>query len=374
MNVLIITYDYSRKSLASSFRARNIAKCYKEESYKVNVIAANHDNQEECIEIDGSFIENRNFLQKIYLRMVYYPDPVAYWANKVINYFKKNPHLILDADKIIITSPPHSIQTIALWVKRVYPCKQVISDFRDAFTTNHRIKWYTPVHFIYAQYIERKIFENVDKIIANTPSLAKGLALMYPRNKEKIKFIPNGYVERIKYSSRKGNNKKTIGYFGDGYGDQVQLLIKNIISNDINHELNFLTAGKGNWDLNESYENVWRHLNILTQEQVKCHIANSDILLLIMPNGEHSPSPTIPLKVYEYLSSNKPIIYFGPKGDCWDLLAKYKGTSCFLKSQVDKFVEILKNIEIESVDREDFLIKYRFDRIAKCIIGLEEFK
>jgi hypothetical protein len=45
-----------------------------------------------------------------------------------------------------------------------------------------------------------------------------------------------------------------------------------------------------------------------------------------MPPGEKEPSPTIPLKSFNYLKSGKSVVYIGERGATTDLLGKFAGT------------------------------------------------
>ena len=376
MNILIFTYDYSEKTLASSFRMRNVVSFYKKCDYTVKVISATHDNQQEVISIDSEFIEKRNLFSKIYLRAFYYPDPMAYWVKKVINFLKNNISIVENADKIIVSSPPHSLQIIALWIKSRYPNKQVISDFRDAFVTNHRMRWYTPMHRQYAKKMELEIFKKIDCIIANTKTMKKDFIEKYNSYADKVIYIPNGYVYTENNISEKTSNENiVIGYFGDSYGEQVSNIIYSNVKNSFErNNITFLTAGKGDWNLNEkSNKKLWKHLGIIKQEEVKLAISSCDILLLIMPKGEKEPSPTIPLKAYEYLSSNKVILYFGPKGDCYDLLLSYSNSYCFSLEKASDLYSIIDKIKIENQPRLDFIEKFNFEKIAFNLINMKDF-
>lgn len=374
MNILIFSYDYSQKSLASSFRARSLGSFYKRHNHSVKVITSKHDGQEEVVLIDSKFIENRQFLSKIYLRVFYYPDPVAYWAKKVIEFLKVNIDLVQKADKIIITTPPHSLQLIALWIKNNYPNKFVISDFRDAFVTNHRVKWYTPLHLIYAKKMEVQIFENIDSIVTNTLSMKSNFLNIYNKAANKIIYVPNGYIDSIDSSKNNDRGPTIIGYFGDSYGGEISKTIHNCIQSMPENKVNFLTAGKGDWDIHKKHsKDLWNHLGIIPQTNVKTAIQQSDVLLVVMPKGEKEPSPTVPLKVYEYLASDKTVVYFGPKGDCWDLISSYSNTYCYNGKCLNNILEILNNISLVVEPRLDFRKKFNFDRVAKSIIGLEIF-
>ncbi len=374
MNILIFSYDYSEKSLASSFRARSLGGIYKKNNHDVRVIAAKHDGQEEVLLVDSAFIENREFFSKVYLRIFYYPDPVAYWAKKVIEFLKNNDYLLKNTDRIIVTTPPHSLQLIALWIKKNYPSKFVISDFRDAFVTNHRVRWYTPFHLIYAKHIEKKIFENVDCIVTNTIGMKSNFCNTYKNVESKIIYVPNGYIDYIDSRPNNNLNSITIGYFGDSYGGEISKIIHNSILSMEKNTINFLTAGKGNWDIHKKHtKDQWNHLGIIAQKNVKTAMQKSDILLVVMPKGENEPSPTIPLKVYEYLASDKPVVYFGPKGDCWDLILSFSNTYCYSSERLPDLLELLNYIPVTTEPRLDFREKFNFERIAKCIIGLERF-
>lgn len=375
MNILIFTYDYSERTLASSFRVRNIVNYYQKCEYNVDVVAATHDGQQEVIGINSDFIEKRNFFSKIYLRAFYYPDPMAYWAEKVIRFLKNNKYLIERSDKIIVSTPPHSLQKIALWIKEQYPNKLVISDFRDAFVTNHRVRWYTPLHFNYAKKMELEIFKMIDCIVANTPTMKNNFIEKYPLYEKKIIFVPNGYSKSYVPSINLNKNSNVvIGYFGDGYGSQVSNSIYHCLTKlSKNEKVSFLTAGKGDWTVSEKIsENLWKHLGIVTQQQVKQSIAGCDILLLIMPKGEKEPSPTIPLKTYEYLSSGKTLVYFGPIGDCYNLLNSQPNTYCYALNEIAEFHSKIESLKIYHCKRTEFNEKFNFNNIAEKLINMED--
>ena len=251
---------------------------------------------------------------------------------------------------------------------------------RDDFTGNHRLHWYTPLHYFAGVLLERELVRLSSAVIVNSSIVYDRFIDRYSGLSEKINFISNGYDEEdfIDYSnSSKIGSKVTLSYIGDGYGDFVAKNLEktlNLLSEkDVGSSYQIETAGRGDWDLSKKYKN-WVHHGLVAQKKANEIIMRSNILLMLMPPGEKSPSGTIPLKVFTYLRTGKTIIYYGEIGDLTDLLSDFAGTHCFPREKVGELAEWM-------VDNRDAISnnllhcrakvkKYEFSNIANEVLGL----
>jgi len=124
-------------------------------------------------------------------------------------------------DCIISSYSPPAVHIVAHKLKKRYPNIQWIADFRDLWAYNH-ISSAKGILGVYEKYRERKVLENVDKIITVSRPLTEIMKEKYPY--KKIYTIENGFdpeefpdwKKYMKpYPEVKG--KLTISYFGTIY-------------------------------------------------------------------------------------------------------------------------------------------------------------
>jgi glycosyltransferase involved in cell wall biosynthesis len=381
MKILIVVYDFRESALAASYRARKIAKYALKDDHQVSVICAYSDNYlDQKINmhvVNSGKLGNQSLSSRLYMRLTQYPDPSAKWAHEVISYVNTFEEFFSGLDMVLVSSPPHAIQKVAVFFRKKFNI-HVISDFRDDFITNHRTKWYTPFHYWYGVFLESKIFNAVNIIIANTENVRARFISRYPKLKDKVYTITNGYDEDDFSCIEVGekNNKIKIAYVGDGYKDFVSSILSNACTkldlNNMSEMFSFETAGNGLWVDHQKHSN-WNHYGLVSQKAANEIIMRSDILLMIMPFGEKEPSGTIPLKTFGYLRSGKKILYYGEKGSVTDLMKEFDGVSVFSREQIeDLHIWLIENgrfLYNKNFSRPK-IYEYNFESITRKILEL----
>lgn len=387
MNIVIAGYDFRESALAGSFRLRKLAEYLIEFGHAVTVVCAFIDENFEkkisakggiCLRVVENEYLNYSLSMKIIIRLMYWPDPSAKWAAKVINNKKFN-ELIKCADLLVVSSPPHAIQKIGTYCKKKYGTP-LVSDFRDDFLTNHRIKWRTPVHKLVAKRLECEVVELSNICILNTDEVLNRFSIRYPFFDKKFLVITNGYessdylsesnsVFELKTSAGRPKNIVYLGSIYDGFAtNMISSISIQLTQNKLAERWSLHTAGPGDWSVANADEN-WTHYGLLSQVDSAKMMASADILLLLMPPGEREPSGTIPLKAYSYLASNRPIAYFGETGSTTRLLSSFDKAYIFSRAGINDFGSWLAQNEGDvvssDINRSPEILKYDFINLIK---------
>jgi glycosyltransferase involved in cell wall biosynthesis len=283
----------------------------------------------------GFAISVDNTLKGRFFRFIrgnfFIPDPRKGWNKFAL---EKACELIEaeDIEHIITTSPPHSTQLIGLKLKKKYPAIKWIADLRDPWTDIYYYNQFYPTFIskLIDSGYEKNVLKNADRIITVGNSLRSTFSQKIPDIENKIDVITNGFDEVDFVKAESVNPPKlTITYVGtlsDIY--PVNGLVKALkILNDkgIDFVLRFVGSVSQNAKdlLLNSLHNVSVEFlpHVIHSEAIK-YLMNSSVLLLIIPS--HSSNKTIITgKIFEYLSSGKPILCIGPEdGDAAAIIKK----------------------------------------------------
>lgn len=349
MKILIVSYDVRAASLAASYRARKFCKYLSLKGFDVVVLAAHSDpslggdDLQGCTLVQVDDNSRRGKFRFITTRIFGLPDPSIYWLKSIKALLKRRPGTFSDVDVIFVTSPPHGIQKVGLFLSEILR-KPLVADFRDDFVTNHRIKWITPIHKISATILEKSVVASSKYTIANTDAVRARLAGRHGPHSDKVVTIPNGFdFDDNKWkSNNKENTSGCITYVGGAYGgfavQAMECIAKQIAAHGRQKKWRIVTAGPGNWSVSEEYQ-FWHHYGLVDVNTAARLVGTSGCLILLMPPGEQEPSGTVPLKAYQYLASERPIVFFGERGSTTDLLSQFPGTFSFEREKIETIVD-----------------------------------
>ena len=249
-------------------------------------------------------------------------------------------------NSVLITTPPHAVQSMGLRLERGQGVRWVV-DLRDDWATNHRQRWLTPLHKRCAVHMEQKVVASATTVVLCTEVVRHRFILRYPDSRRKFELITLGFDEedfagQLAPSFNKQGDTVRLFYGGSSYQDflpaRFLALAKQFEALGGAGDWELVTAGAGNWE-GAGYKKFWRHLGNLPHEQVSKEMLASNLLILAMPPGEREPSGTVPLKAYSYLRSGRTIVYVGERGATSDLLAPYAGTYVMARSDWPKLAE-----------------------------------
>jgi glycosyltransferase involved in cell wall biosynthesis len=257
-------------------------------------------------------------------RSLLVPDYMVRWIPHGIRVAKEI--VKREGVQVILTSSPHeSTHLIGLSLKNSLGIPWV-ADFRDLWIEKTLL--YRPAtrwHDIWIRRLERKVFHTADFVIANTPENADRYRKRFRLPAEKLEVIPNGFDRNDlnpEYQPRLTPGVFRIGYAGaldkhefpwraaldalkmlaeDVGRDKVRLVHCGYLSKQV---CDYLQAHK--------LEDLVEIHGTLPHSDAVTLTASTDIRLLLLYETAYSSS-IVPMKLYNYLIMNGPILALAPE-------------------------------------------------------------
>ncbi|MFY0598034.1 MAG: glycosyl transferase [Cyclobacteriaceae bacterium] len=267
---------------------------------------------------------------------LFIPDARVFWIRPSVDFLSEYI-FSNDIGNIITTGPPHSMHMIGLKLKRKFPDLNWLADFRDPWSDwdiLQRLQTGGIAMSVHKRF-ERKVLESADEAI--TVSKRLGLALDQKCERDKpVRVIENG-IEAISFEKaiETDDSKFVIGYFGmlNELRDPEQLWysLEKLCESDPNFQskLEIRLGGIVSQSIisrlknSSTLKDAVVFLGYISHEKVFEEYKKCDILLLLL-NKSDNAKWILPVKFFEYLSANKPILTFGPDdSDLGDLLSEY---------------------------------------------------
>lgn len=271
--------------------------------------------------------------------------------------FKKAKQLLQTEkfDFVITTGPPQSTHLVGLKLKRLLPNICWIADFRDPWTEVYYNDLFkrTKSNEAKDKKIELDVLQESNLVLTVGPSMQKLLQSKLETQKEKVKFIFNGFDEsKISEAKVVENEVFTIAYVGTlsanyPYKSIVSALNEFKFSIE-NKKVQLILAGKIESDVladfqaleSENMEIVNR--GIIPHREALSLMKSANLLLLCLPIYEGS-SIFVSGKLLEYIACNKPILgVFNPESDAGYLVENYTQGKVFLpenETEIFKFIQ-----------------------------------
>ena len=279
------------------------------------------------------------------------PDARKFWVKPSIqhlqNYVKSNP-----VDAVISTGPPHSMQLIALGLKRKLNIPWM-ADFRDPWTN---IDFYSKL--MLTSFADRKhkrleleVLKEADVVTCVGKTWLDELEELYKKGNpslssgregsgvstSKFKFISNGY-DPDDYTDEKveADKKFSIVYIGTLDKSRNPGILWKTLSDivkknkDFANDLQLKLVGKTDIAVTEDIENnglkpYMEKIAYLTHAEVTQVQKKSQVLLLLINNTPNAMGITTG-KLFEYFAAKRPILCIGPEGgDADKILEETKG-------------------------------------------------
>jgi len=252
------------------------------------------------------------------------PDPLLGWEKLVINELIDYP--VENAQVIVTSSGSYTAHIAGSILKKKYPNVKWIADYGDPWFLCPTWPGDSWIHKLFNKRCERKALSTADKIIWTTDETKDAYKGLYPEFKDKFLTIRCGY-NRVQHSFTTTTETKRqfiFSYVGTAYKmtRNIQPIIETIVS--MNNEAEsegckeyiFKAVGPvSNKFMQNIPDDVKRyvtftgHVDYLTS----CfEISNkADILVFIGNRG----GLQIPAKIYQYLSTDVPIIFVSQSED-----------------------------------------------------------
>lgn len=238
-------------------------------------------------------------------------------------------------DLVYVSSPPYSLTVAGVFIKKILH-KPLVVDLRDPWTDNPYNPYPLKILKILDEKCESFVFHNADKIILNTNEMKTQYIGKYEEYiTEKMHVITNGfdYADLPQFNEiKRSNNKFVITYTGAIYKTRNPEVFFSSIQKFISDKSGLVDIEVHFFGTNKKYIDQLAIMYNLTA-YVFCHdrIQNTDVYVELVKSDlllvvESTPL-VIPIKVLEYLSSNKPILAIVPEGEAATIIRKYSSNS-----------------------------------------------
>jgi len=301
--------------------------------------------------------------------IISYPDEHKHWKKYAVKAAKD----IIKKEKIdaiISCSSPVTTHLIAHKLNKKYKIPW-IADFRDLWTQNHNYH-YGCIRKFFEEKLEKKILKRAKILITVSPVWAKKLSALH---KKRVYLITNGFDLNLLKNTEKLSNPLTITYTGPIYTGKQNTnefldCLKELIENEIinSNDIRVKFYGPKNKKLQMEIEkndlqNLVKQYGLVPRKTSFKKQLESQLLLLLYWNDPKIKG-WYPLKVFEYLAAQRPILVTGGfGGDVVEELisSTHAGFYCKNKEEIKK--NLLK-----------FYSEYKQNKNLTCYSNINEIK
>jgi hypothetical protein len=307
------------------------------------------------------------FIRKLRRYIGSFFDMYDLWINPA---FKKAIELQKEEqfDYIISSFSPPTVHMIAHKLKNKFPNIKWIADFRDLWAYNHIIQAKGFLGVL-ERYKEKKVLENVDKIITVSKPLSEIMKNIYI--KKDVYIIENGF-DPEEFPDWKKNiivkprikDKLIISYLGTIYPKRRD---PSILFEAVNELIDQKQIDRNQIEINFYGDNKQQLKDIISKKDyIKYNIVNikgfisrneslkiqkqSDLLLFLEWN-DPTARGVLTGKLFEYLVSGTPILSIGitNKNGAGEIIEKTKTGKLFV-NKVDLKKELIRIFKIKQIE------------------------
>ncbi|AKB29155.1 TPR/glycosyl transferase domain protein [Methanosarcina siciliae T4/M] len=313
-------------------------------------------------------------------RYIFLPDIHIYTIIptflKVLNISRRE-----QIDLLYCSCSPYSFAISGVLTKKIIN-KPLVVDLRDAWTLNPYEYYPTILHRKFDEMLERFVFNNCDSIIMVADVIENKYIDKYGETvSNKIHTIPNGFDSLDLQLIEPENDKFIITYTGSFYGirkpDSFLKGLKRFVESNKPNDIEIHFYGNSSRLVEELVNkyNLSRYVfshPFIKNKEVYLILAKSHLLLFI------EPSSATPTKLFEYLSSDRPILAIIPEGEASKLIRKYSIYSCTTPESEDRiafFIEKYYNswknglFKIHST-RTEFMSEFNRENLTKRLSNI----
>lgn len=308
---------------------------------------------------------------------LFIPDPRLFWIKPSVKVLQD---LLVSnkIDTIVTTGPPHSMHLIGLRLKNKCDIKWV-ADFRDPWTTwvlYERFYLSAPVRRIHRS-LERKVLTHADAVIAASPHYAEELAEL---GKRKVDVITNGFDESDFSQSNETPETFIIRHVGiiDELRNPMPVVeAVNELVKTKGYKINIEFVGKVASDIKEEIRSNPDYKEFVSFKPYIAHdkilkIYKQSAMLLLVPFRDMPGN--IPGKLFEYIASERPVLYIGPEGDAARIIrASNLGMICEADDSSaikDAIASAYQNFKEGDVAVKQDISKYSRKNITKNLVEI----
>ena len=275
---------------------------------------------------------NKELTRNVFRDYLCFPDSQIAWFSTL-----RARRLARESDLVYVSCSPFSSSvsaTIVKWLTK----RPLAVDFRDAWSLNPHIR-FSGVRRVVVNILERMVVGACDVLIVNTDGAARLYASTYPKHRDKIVAIPNGYDLLTPVTEPNTEGEFRIMHVGSFYGTRNPDALLECLAKSKRNDIVFIQVGN-RFDSYERFKNVVkiRLVPPVSREQA-LQLMQSASLLYLKQGWEYGVSDYIAVgaKTFEYLATGLPILAEVPPGDNAELVKRYASFSCVVtsKSQAD---------------------------------------
>lgn len=367
---------------AASFRFESVVRELADREYKVKIIAS-YPNR----------VELKNFKEFEYKDIEIYricktklAEDILRRAFRYLKFFYEAIKIgkkISKKSDIVIATSPHLLVGVAGAIISRLNKKVFLIDIRDLWpdiVLDMRVmKKYNPV-YLFLKVLEKYMYRQSKFLVYNSPGFYNYLISEY--DKEKMKLITNGIDDYIlNYFKNKEikiakKDRYKILYAGNiGIAQDIKILVD--LAERYRTKIEIIIIGKGSQESTirdlikeKQITNIYLIPSVPRNELLEKY-EEADILFLQLKDIKMFEK-TIPSKIFEYLASQKPIIY-GVEGVAKTILKEEFNRKYYFKANniedlIGTFENLIKDIEKNNYVKPDLEVltnNYSRKRLSK---------
>ena len=316
---------------------------------------------------------------------LFIPDARKYWikpsVKRLSKFLKYNK-----IDAIVSTGPPHTTHLIALAINKKLKAPW-LADFRDPWTNIDFYdklllsKWADKQH----RKLESKVLTAANVLVTVSPSWAKDMKELCQRE---IKVVYNGFDDADMSNATKGLDEKfSIVHIGSMNADRNPVILWEVLADlcktesEFKDDLEIKLIGSTDISVIKKLQKLGlsdrlKKIDHISHEEVLSKLTSAQLLLLPINNTKNSMG-VIPGKLFEYLSSKRPILCVGPTdGDSSKIIQESKAGVVLdfedllgMKKAVGQYYQKYKSgtLNAEAIDISKFTRKNLAGEMAEIL-------
>lgn len=289
-------------------------------------------------------------------QLVYVPDNKIGWKNKVLELLQEKD--VSQFHAVLSTAPPFSAHRAGLEIKRRYGLP-FLADFRDSWVGNPWHVYWTPLHRMLHERMERNVMYGADALIT-TNSFTRDTwhqrynddSLLQRMHVVEQGYDPDDFGETFATPANSNSNELRVVYTGLFYEERHPLPLYEVLYAlkqrfpDVYRAVKFSLVGY----VQEEYRAVAQRLGVedrfeyvgyVEHNESVAWLAKANVLWMTMGEGGTRYATVSPGKTFEYLGSRRPI--FAMAGECYTkaVLERFSHTFIVAPSNIDAGVDAL---------------------------------
>lgn len=318
-------------------------------------------------------IVKNSWLKKILVQLMI-PDRGIIWLPSALKYgsrFLKNNS---DIEVVFATAPSFTNLLIALILAKRFN-KNLICDFRDFYVVNGLFKRIFPLN-LFDNFLENSLMKYSRSLIFISKNMKQVYENKYPEIKQKSNLIYNGFDDSdFNFTNilKQNDDKLKIFFAGSLYYESthprnifqllnsLDALIKKGLIDKSKIEIKmaaYIHPELQNKIDSHNLKNNIVFLGVIKRENVLIEMQKSNLLWHMLGNSKQDMG-AIPIKTFEYMASQKPVLFYVPKNaELEEVASEYNlGYTCYIGNEFESYNEeiIMKAYQDILIDKKNFI-------------------